>query len=86
MWCVRMCEASKAAATAVSRCCCTLAPAPPTPSKMAAGPQVSITDKKTAGSSRVSLERDWGYKKRNKPAHSEVTYSKSFMNCNIILL
>lgn len=52
-------EVSRAVARAVSRCCWPLAPAPPTASKIAAGPLVSITARKTAGASRDSLERDW---------------------------
>lgn len=65
MW---MREVSKAVAMAVRRCCWTRAPAPPTLSKIAAGPQVSITAKKTAGTIRVSLERDCRQRQTDKHA------------------
>lgn len=70
-------EECRAVAVAVSRCCWTLAPAPPTPSKIAAGPQVSITAKKTAGTSRVSRERDWRHRERqvkHTNTHTELIY------------
>lgn len=73
---------TKAAAIAVSRCCWTLAPAPPTSSKMAAGPHVSITDKKTAGTTWVSLERDWRHRDRQINTHAlKANISNSWTVC-----
>lgn len=81
-------EECRAAAVAVSRCCWTLAPAPPTPSKIAAGPQVSITAKKTAGTSRVSRERDWTETRGEAGKHTAAAFlpSKLFGKIKAIFL
>lgn len=84
---VWMREECRAAAVAVSRCCWTLAPAPPTPSKIAAGPQVSITAKKTAGTSRVSRERDWMETQGEAGKHTAAAFpSKLFGKIKAIFL
>lgn len=70
-------EESREAANTVSRCCWIMAPAPPRLSEIAAGPQASITDKKSVGTTRTSLDRDWRHTDRQTITHRHTDASSS---------